>query len=306
MKKNEKILYLQLNSKFKFLFRKLTVGLEGETRRGFLALSQLPNLRELYFCSINEVDNRRLQLECLQLLPKLQRADNYYPDSTSHNSLFTATPVRTVQLEHVSLRHWLPDAPVSSHLMSSVRSLRLLQPRFSCPPAAFLAVFDRVSELHVSGLDGVLLRQVLSAIGRQLSKLTLQEVQCDSLANDVLQQCPRLQEFHSSFSSYGPTVRTGPVACLQQLEMQIEADTFPDGGAVLQLLRAPLLQHLHFFGLNLRLDETRTLVRMVQDGSILRNLQTLAVFDRKLNLHGRLLVDNIIVHCPSIRKCLSY
>jgi hypothetical protein len=291
--------------------RQLTVSLQGNTRVGLEALSRLPHLRHLYFCTVNasEAERRRLQLQCMQLLPNLQRADNYYAERSDHNGVFALAADSELQLEHVSLSHALAaEAPPTCRL-ANVRSLQLIETQFARPPAVLLAAFAHVTTLNACELDGGVLRQVLAALGGRLTHLTLHEQQCRSLA-EVFYLCPQLEHFHSSFCSFGPchAIPAASLGRLRHLELQFERENFLAGvgKALLQLLQAPQLGHLHFFGLDLQAEELRPIVRLLTRGAILTLLNTFAVFKRKVNVHGRSLVDNIIVHCPQLNKFHSY
>jgi hypothetical protein len=168
-----------------------------------------------------------------------------------------------------------------------------------------------LTSLHASRLEARVLQQVLVAVGRRLTRLTLHEQQIGGSFSDVFHLCPRLEVFHSSFCSY--TKRSTdrfPVDHLRHLEMEADRMGFVEGGVgdvVMQLMRAPLLEHLHFFGLELKQEEVRPLVQLLAlHPAVLTRLHTLAVFKRNVNGYGRCLVDNIILHCSSIVNCLSY
>jgi hypothetical protein len=269
------------------------------------ALSQLPNLRHLFLCTLNgnEAERERRQSECFRLLPNLLRADDYFSENTNHNILFSMPrPPTELKMEHLSLRYHLPEIRPPCR-MANVRSLRLFQitslNRWNLP---FMYALNKLTSLHASRLDEHVLRLVLVGVGGRLKRLTLHEQQYGGSLSDIFQLCPRLEVFHSSFCTFAErSADVFPVDRLRHLELDAQV-----GDVVPQLLRAPLLEHLHFFALYLTMEDVGPLVHLLAHNAILTRLHTLAVFKRNANVHGRCLVDNIILHCQLIADCIIY
>ncbi|XP_065342031.1 uncharacterized protein LOC135940866 [Cloeon dipterum] len=279
----------EIASKLKSL-RVLKIGLEERnvTLRGLTALSKLENLQDFQFNEYDREPNdhpvyQEIFNQCLHLMPKLH---------TIGTSVFIA-------INHVL--GYPIDRPISSILELNLKQILLkncgtIPPNIRLPqlkelylmhPIENINADERFSNVTVLGMYKISLRSMFRAIqliGKNIEKLVISHIVENINLGEVFRLCPNLKEFEMP-ESPEQFIMTGPfLPFVQQLEnLSIDLvsphnSSFPDG-MLAHLLKAPALKKVAFNCLYVTQEETNSIVKGVEEGTMLQNLESFQYFN---------------------------